>query len=85
MPDHPDLTDDHIKSVVEYIKTAGAATTSEAAPFAKPTKLRPNYIPLSSSNYGFFIGFLAAVGVLIGALLLAVQIKQYERNQRGEA
>ena len=85
MPDHPDLSDDNIKSIVEYIKTEGTAAASETAPFAKPTKLRPNYAPLSSSNYGFFIGYLSAVGILIAALLMAVQLKQYERKMRGEA
>jgi cytochrome c551/c552 len=84
MPDHPDLTDDHIKSIVEYIKTEGTTAATEAAPFAKPTKLRPNYTPLSTNSYGFFIGFLSVVGILIAALLLAVQLKEYERKMRGE-
>ena len=83
MPDHPDLTDDNIKNVVAYIKAESGNTTVAAAPFAKPSKLRPAYTPLSTSNYGFFIGFLFVVGLLILAMLLAVQLKQYERNMRG--
>jgi cytochrome c551/c552 len=84
MPDHPDLTDENILNVVEYIKTEGgnsAATTK--APFKKPGKLRPAYTPLSTSNYGVFIGFLAVVGLLIAAMLLAVQLKIYERKAYG--
>ncbi len=84
MPDHQDLTADNIKSIVEYIKSESSTTGSEKAPFAKPLKLRPNYLPLSISNYGFFIGYLSVVGLLILALLLAVQLKQYERKVHGQ-
>ena len=84
MPDHPDLTDENIMNVVEYIKAEGGNSTIAAkAPFAKPGKLRPAYLPLSTSNYGVFIGFLAVVGILIAALLLAVQLKAYERQANG--
>jgi mono/diheme cytochrome c family protein len=83
MPDHPDLTDANITSIVEYIKSEGSTATT-TAPFARPSKLRPAYTPLSISNYGFFIGYLAVVGLLIMTLLLAVQLKQYERKTRGE-
>ena len=81
MPDHPDLTDDNIKNVVEYIKAEGSNTNaSTKAPFKKPSKLRPSYTPLSTSNYGIMLGYLAVVGLLIAALLMAVQIKGYERK-----
>lgn len=83
MPDHPDLTDDNIKNVVAYIKSESSSTTTAAAPFAKPAKLRPEYTPLSSNDYGFFIGFLSVVGLLMLSLLMAVQFKQYERKARG--
>ncbi len=81
MPDHPDLTNDHIKSIVEFIK-AEASTGSEKAPFNKPGKLRPVYTPLSITNYGFFIGYLAVVTLLIIGLLIAVKVKSMERNMR---
>ena len=84
MPDHSDLTEANITSIVEYIKSESSVVSAKA-PFAKPSKIRPNYTPLSISNYGFFIGYLAVVGLLIMALLLAVQLKQYERKARGEA
>ncbi len=79
MPDHSDLTEDHIKSIVEFVKAEGK--TTETAPFAKPAKLRPNYVPLSISDYGVFLGFLGSVAVLIGVLLLLVKVKEYQRNQ----
>jgi hypothetical protein len=80
MPDHTDLTDDNIKSIVEFVK-AESKTSTETAPFAKPGKLRPNYLPLSLSNYGIFIGFLTSIIVLIAVLLLLVQVKEYQRNR----
>ncbi|MGV3658301.1 MAG: c-type cytochrome [Chitinophagaceae bacterium] len=83
MPDHPDLTDENIQNVVAYIKSESSNTAEAAAPFAKPSKLRPAYTPLSTSNYGVFIGFLSVVGLLILAMLMAVQFKQYERQARG--
>ena len=80
MPDHADLTADNIKNVVEYIK-GESKNVEEKAPFAKPSKIRPTYTPLSlTADTGFFLGFLGAVMLLIIVLLFAVQLKQYERN-----
>lgn len=83
MPDHPDLTPDHIKSIVEYIKSE-ATTKTDAAPFKKPGKLRPAYTPLSITDYGFFISFLGVVIILILGLLLAVHVKSLERKAKGD-
>ena len=84
MPDHPDLTDENIKNVVEYIKTEGAtAATAEKAPFKKPGKLRPAYIPLSTADWDVFLGYLAVVAILIAVLVMAVQMKMYERKANG--
>ena len=82
MPDHPDLTADNIKSVVEYIKSEGnASTDAEKAPFARPSILHPAYMPLSLSNYGFIISYLCVIILLIFALLLLVRVKEYQRNK----
>jgi cytochrome c551/c552 len=84
MPDHSDLSADKIATIVEYIKTESKVEEAKA-PFAKPSKLRPAYTPLSISNdYAFFIGFLAIVGLLIAVLLFAVQLKQYDRKHQSE-
>jgi cytochrome c551/c552 len=83
MPDHPDLTDDNIKSIVEFVKTE-SKTATETAPFAKPGKLRPNYTPLSISNdYLLFIGFFATVVILVAVLLFAVKASEFNREQKG--
>jgi hypothetical protein len=79
MPDHADLTNENIHSIVEYIKSESKAGV-EKAPFAKPAKLRPAYKPISFHNYGFFVGYMAVVLILIAVLLFAVQLKEYERN-----
>ncbi|MGN6164180.1 MAG: c-type cytochrome [Flavisolibacter sp.] len=84
MPDHPDLTADNIKSIVEYVKSEAATGGGEKPPFARPGKLRPAYMPLSISNYGFFIVYLSAVAMLIMGLLFAVHVKGIERKMREE-
>jgi hypothetical protein len=66
---------------VEFIKSEASAGT-EKAPFNKPGKLRPVYTPLSITNYGFFIGYLAVVTLLIFGLLMAVKVKSMERIMR---
>jgi hypothetical protein len=55
MPDHPDLSADDIKSIVEYIREESANAGAEKAPFAKPTKRHPAYIPLSTSDFQFLL------------------------------
>jgi hypothetical protein len=80
MPDHPDLTSDNIKSIVDYVKSE-SKVGEEKAPFAKPEKIRPNYTPISLTNYSYFIGFLGAVGVLILVLLFAVEASAYRREK----
>ena len=80
MPDHSDLSDAQIKSIVAYIKTEAKPGGEERAPFATPLKIRPTYKPLGFQDYGFLIAFLSMVALLIGVLLFAVQIKEYERK-----
>jgi cytochrome c551/c552 len=84
MPDHSDLTDDNIKSIVEFVKTE-SKTATETAPFAKPGKLRPNYTPLSISNdYLWFIAYLVAVGILVSVLLFAVNGSEFKRESHDD-
>ncbi len=81
MPDHPDLTADNIKNIVEYIKSESVAAAVEKAPFAKPTQLQTAYKPLSlHDNYGFFIAYLIVVALLVVGLLFAVEVKIFERR-----
>jgi mono/diheme cytochrome c family protein len=83
MPDHTDLTEENIVSIVSYIRESGSQAVQ--APFAKPSRLHPVYLPLSlQEDYGFFLGFFAIVGLLIVVLLFAVQVQQYSRAMRGD-
>jgi cytochrome c2 len=84
MPDHADLTEDKIKSIVAYIKSE-SASVSNVAPFARPGKLRPNYTPLSISNYAFFISYLVIVVLMIAGMVFAVQVKSIQRNLQGNS
>lgn len=84
MPNHADLTDDNIKSIVEYIKTESKLGTGDKTPFSKPGMKKPFYQPLSINDYGFFIGYFFVVIVLIASLFFAVQLKTFERKKRGD-
>lgn len=79
MPDHPDLSDDHIKSIVEFIK-AEANNTAEVAPFARPSKLHPSYTPFTLNDYEFFAAFTGVVVLLIAGLVIAVRVKELQRS-----
>ncbi len=82
MPDHPDLTDENIKSIVAYIKAESKPLTVDKAQLAKPGKKQTAYRPLTINNYVFFIGYLVVVAGLIAALYFAVQLKTFERNKK---
>lgn len=76
MPDHPDLTDENIKSVVEYIQSA-VVVKDTRAPFARPGRRQTMYKPLSlTSDYQVFAVYLLAVALLVGVLLLAVRLRK---------
>jgi cytochrome c551/c552 len=84
MPDHSDLTEEDIKSIVDYIKSEAKPGLAEKKPFAKPGKLKPNYLPLSiQKDYRFFISFMLVVALLILVLLFAVQVRDFDKD--GEA
>ena len=86
MPDQPDLSDEQVKSIVEFIrsqsKTLAAADT---APFARPGKRAPDYSPVSINDYAFFGVFLAFIAVLIASLVLAVKTKEMQRQKNNPA
>jgi len=79
MPDHSDLSSDDIKSVVSYIQLESKDAATGKGSISKPYKLKPGYMPLSISNYGFFLTYIGVVAVLILVLLFLVQVKIYER------
>lgn len=82
MPDHQDLSAEEIKNIVTYIKSESKPEAEEKAPFAKPGMKRPHFTPLSFNDYGFFIGYLGVVVLLILVLLFAVQVKSYNTTHQ---
>lgn len=85
MPDHPDLTEDNIKNIVEYIKSESKPVEGEKAPFAKPGKKKTFYTPIRLNNYPFMFGFLAVVIALVSSLYYAVQFKSFQRNKQDKS
>lgn len=82
MPDHQDLSEADIKNVLAYIKSETKTETKEAAPFARPGRLVPNYHPLSiQNNYWFFILYLIVIGVMVLLLVFAVTVKDWQRKE----
>lgn len=82
MPDHADLTEESIKDIIAYIKSEAKPEVAVTAPFKKPGKLQPNYLPLSiKKDYAFLISFIVLVALLIGVLLFAVHVRDLKFNQ----
>ncbi len=79
MPDHPDLSNDQIKSIVEYVKSE-TKTKSSDAPFARPGRLAPNYIPISISNFAFFGTYIALIFLMVACMVVAVKVKELQRE-----
>ena len=83
MPDQPNLTDKQIGGIVAYIKTESAKVAAQnTAPFAKPSRIRPTYLPVSfANNRGFIVAFIGLVILMVFALLGAVEVKAVERRR----
>jgi cytochrome c551/c552 len=81
MPDHRDLSAEDIKSVVDFINAETKAPGTDTAPFATPGKLHPSYTPISITNYGFFIVYIAVVLLLASGLVALVSVKQLGRKE----
>ena len=81
MPDHSDLTPEHISSVVEYIKTESKPIETKS--YNKPIVQRPAYLPLSlQKDWPFFTLYLFAVLLLVLSLVFAVHIKSNELQRK---
>jgi mono/diheme cytochrome c family protein len=75
MPDHPDLTADNIKNVVEYIKTASQAA-NEKPEVVTTEPIKTDYISMILANKGLLVSSLALVAILVAALWFVVKTKQ---------
>ncbi len=82
MPDHSDLSSDDIKDILAYVKSEAKTATATEAPFVKPWKVVPNYLPLSiTKDAGFFVAYIFAVFLLVGLLIFLVNVKDMQRQK----
>ena len=82
MPDHPDLSEDQVKSVVEFIKSQSkSVSAAESTPFARPGKKMPDYTPVPIGNFAFFGTLLAFIFIMVASLSMAVKIKEIQRQK----
>lgn len=81
MPDHTDLTADNIRDIVTFIKSQSKPAEASTAPFARPAKIRPAYVPVKGDDYVFFGGLFLSIALLVFALLMLVRVKEIQRRQ----
>ena len=84
MPDHSDLSDDQIKSILAYIKSQEKNTTDNTASFARLEKPKPDYIPVSITNLSFFGPYVLLVLLLAASMVAAVRVKELQRTVSAE-
>jgi len=75
MPDHQDLTEENIKSIVEFIRSEAKPSGNEKAPFAKPGGRKAKYTTLAPSDYWLFAGLFASVILLIAVMIFASRVR----------
>lgn len=85
MPDHPDLSTDQVKGIVEFIKSqTKIVANNNDAPFERPGKLLPDYLPVSITNYAFFAAYLVVVMIMIASFIVAVKVKEIQRENNNK-
>ncbi|RFS26589.1 cytochrome c [Chitinophaga silvatica] len=82
MPDHPDLTDDMIRDILDYVKEEASKAPADEAPFARPTEKEPNLMPLTIYNFPFMVAYLLLVAIMIILLIFLVNLKSYEKHMQ---
>jgi len=84
MPDHPDLSDDQIQSILAYIKTQEKNSVNSSTSVVRLERPRPNYTPISISNLDFFGSYILLVLFLAACLLAAVRVKELQRTNTND-
>ncbi len=76
MPDHPDLTDEQVKSIISYIKTESLKEASlPKTTMRRPMEFKPPYTPVKFTDYIFWFTFLSSVALLVWSLLMRVDVE----------
>jgi mono/diheme cytochrome c family protein len=82
MPDHPDLSADHIRSIVDYIKAESKPVIP--AGMNKPPVKKTGFMPLTlQQHWPFFATYLGVVFILVVVLVYAVRVNSI-RNERAK-
>lgn len=79
MPDHPDMTDDQVKSIVAYIQQESKNAPVVKLPFPKPTPIMAHYSPITLKDTGYIAMYLVLLVMLVLALYFAVRVKEVGR------
>ncbi len=76
MPDHPDITDDQVRSIISYIKTESSVLASKPKQtIQRPHELQASYRPIKITDYTFWFALLSSIGLLVWGLLLRVKVE----------
>jgi cytochrome c2 len=76
MPDHTDLTDEQIKSIISYIKDESKTIAAKPkSTIQRPIELQASYTPIKFTDYTFWLTLLSSIGLLVWALLMRVKIE----------
>jgi cytochrome c551/c552 len=78
MPDHPDLTEDNIKSIVEYIKSEGNNAAKGAVVVTEAEKPSLSYSTFMTP--GIVLTFVGLLALLITTILFAIKVKGLMRE-----
>ncbi len=82
MPDHRDLSEDNIKSIVEYIKTEEKAAQEVVQ--VKEEKQNTDYLAMILNNKAMLFCSVALLAVLVISLLLIIRVKQLRESKTSQ-
>ncbi len=81
MPDHPDLTSDNIKSIVEYIKSEAKSADEKKASSVKPAIDKKSSFPFSfATNLWPSVGLVTSGLLLISTLIFARKVSVIKKR-----
>lgn len=80
MPDHPDLTADNIRNIVEYIKTEAKAAAEEK-PQVKEEKKQTDYLAMILGNKAMLFCSIVLLAVLVLSLVLITRVRQIRNSK----
>lgn len=76
MPDHPDLTDEQVRSIISYIKDESKVIAAQPkVTIQRPRELQAAYKPVKLTDYAVWGMILGSVALLVWGLLLRVKIE----------